>query len=127
MSLWELCDDLGLPATRRLDRTMEDARAEIQAFYNEHGKRPSYRKKAALAVWLRKQDTSLGDLCDELGLPGKHVCVRGRTMGDVRAEIQAFYDEHGTRPTCARMVAISRWLHKRQLSLGEVCDEMGLK
>ena len=123
-SLRKQCDEMGLPGGARLDRTMESVRQELQAFYNEHGRRPVGREMTGVESWLRDHDSSIRKLCDEMGLPGG--ARRSRTMGEARQEVQAFFDEHGRRPTQIEMTGVDSWLYARGSSLRKLCDEMGL-
>jgi len=123
-NLPDLCDELGLPGGKNLRRTMEEVRQEVQAFFDEHGRRPSCHEMASTDRWLRVQGTALRKLCDEMGLPGG--AVFGRTMEGARQEIQAFFEEHGRRPYEADLNGASLWLRKEGTSLQKLCDEMGL-
>jgi hypothetical protein len=50
---------------------MEEAKAEVLAYHNEHGRRPSQETNPEWNQWhqwLRARGKSLSQLCDELGL-----------------------------------------------------------
>jgi len=131
-TLLRFCDEMGLPGGRKydFDRTMDRARDEIQAYYEEHGKRPKLgtgREWKRWDSWLHDQGTSLRTLCIEMDLPGG--IDLDRTIPRARIEIQAYYDEHGTRPDLSTGREWRRWdswLHDRGTSLRGLCDEMGL-
>jgi hypothetical protein len=127
-----MCDDMGLPRRsrergRRHDgRTLETTEAEILAFYQEQGKRPTSADLSTLDTWLHdRHDSSVSRVCQRLGLPGGQI--RGRTMDSARAEISNFYDEHGRRPIKRDMVNLDSWLwmHHR-LSIHRVSNELEL-
>jgi len=129
-SLSQLCNELALSGSRDYDRTMGRARAEIRAFYAEHGTRPTKHVNVEWrrwADWLRKRDTSLCQLCDEMGLPGGRDY--NRTMERAKAEIRAFYAEHNKRPTTIdkEWHLWDCWLRTQQsTTLRLLCDEMDL-
>jgi superfamily II DNA or RNA helicase len=130
MSLTDLCDEMGLPKLRK-QRSQEGARAEVQAYFDEHGHRPDQNKSAEWACWngylKYNHNFYLWELCDEMGLPSLTV---KRTRDGVRAEVQTYFDEHGVRPPLSgdkKWVNISSYLkYNHHLTLRQLCDEMGL-
>lgn len=125
-SLREVCDELGIPP-RRTPRTMESARQELRDYYEEHGQRPRHEDVAALVEWLRCRGTLLGEMCDELGIPARRKATRKWTLQSARQEVQAFYNEHGKRPTTRIMPSLARWVRRNlDMTFRAFCDELRL-
>ncbi len=123
-SLPELCDDLGLPRVCR-SRTLDQVKAEVKAYFQTNGKRPTPSVMGSTNAWLMKNHgTSISLLCDDLGMP--KLNVRGRTMEEVREKILAFFKEHGRRPTGRKWAAVGSWLKLQGTTLSQLCDQLGL-
>jgi cephalosporin hydroxylase len=129
-SLHKLCGEIGLPGGRNLTRTMEGARTAIQAYFDEHGKRPAQKTSKEWhnwGLWLHSQGSSLRKLCGEIGLPGGLNLIR--TMDGARTAVQTYFDEHGKRPTeltGKEWMSWNKWLRSQGSSLRKLCGEMGL-
>ncbi len=127
-SLRLLCNDMELPGGRPdpvTDRTLNSARQEIQAFFDEYGRRPRRRDLYALNSWLQRRGSSIAKLCNEMGLPRDQN--RNRTLDSARQEIQAFYDRLGRRPVWKDLRGLDHWLRRHHgSSITKLCDEMGL-
>jgi hypothetical protein len=122
----KMCDELGLPASLRLDRSLKAAKREIRVFYEEHGRRPRVCDMGAWNSWLQAHHKlSVPRLCDQMDIPGGKR--RNRTMDGARREVQSYFKEHGHRPRTCDLHGLSRWLCKKQrTSLADFCDELGL-
>ena len=125
-SLRQMCNEIGFDGGPQLNRTMESARQEIQEFFDEHGRRPTTVAKGALNAWLTSHGCSLHELADRMGLPGPIGPRSRRTMKSARRELQAFFDEHGRRPSKTELKGLRRWLEKRKLGIGRLGDQLGL-
>jgi len=125
MSLHDLCDEMGLP-TEKVLRTITRVRKEIREFYAREGRRPTNKELLGWLNFLRRKNTTLSKLCDKMGLPEGHR--KRRSMARLREVLQAFFDEHGRRPTTEEMGAWCGWLraHHKGNTLYGVCNEMGL-
>lgn len=112
----------------RRRRTLESAKLEVQAFYDEHGRRPVVKEMPALDGFMRRRGTTLKVLCTGVGLPRRksHV-VYNWTLEYAKAQIQDFYDKRKYRPTQVDLTEIDSWLrHHHGLSISMVADELGL-
>lgn len=108
------------PSKPYVKRTMENVRAEIRSFYQQHGRRPRTAEVASVYVWCRNHGTSLKDICDEMGLP--HISQY--TIELCRHRVSEFYETHGRRPKRGE-VHLERGVHA-VISLKELCDDAGL-
>jgi len=125
MSLHDLCDEMGLP-TGKTPRTIKRVREEIQRLYDREGRRPTNKEMIEWVNFLRRRGTTLSKLCDKMGLPeGRR---KRRSMLRLREDLQAFFNEHGSRPTNKEMGAWCSWLraHHKGITLHGVCNDMGL-
>jgi hypothetical protein len=130
-SLWELCDEMGLPRVTA-KRTLPGVRAEVQAHFDEHGVRPSSREKkwALVSSYLRRNHgITLRQLCDEMGLPRVYRPPTKHTKDDPVKFAQTHFDEHGVRPS-RDSPGGGKWDYWCQrhlkMSLSKLCDELGL-
>ena len=91
--------DLGGPGGLNLDRSVDSIREEAQKFYTVTGQRPGpttsldWRKNW---VFLRRNGTSLEEICDELGLGGG----KWRSEKHIQKEMRLFHAQHGRPPSC---------------------------
>jgi len=133
LTLGERIESLGGPlAPRRLTITLEEIVAKVQVFYQTNGCRPQLgtsNEWVAINGWLGSRTSSLGKLCDQLGLPGG--VIRGRTFEGAKQEILAFHRVHGRRPSCTKdgrqWANLREWLRKNGYPrFGTLCKELGL-
>lgn len=112
----------------RTRRTLESARLEVQAFYDEHGKRPVVKEMPSLDGFMRRRSSTLGMLCDGAGLPKrKRRVIYNWTIEYATAQIQDFFDRKKYRPTQVDLTEIDSWLrHHHDLSVSMVADKLGL-
>jgi len=126
-SLFVLCNDMGFPETYRTQErgwTRRKAQEKVFQFHASHGRRPSCKEMGSLPTWLKYHlDETLSDFCNEIGIPEDQPL---RTRDSIRADVQAFYDEHGHRPTQRDFKNHDDWLQKQGSSISRMCDEMGL-
>lgn len=110
-------------------RTIEQVRSDILEYFSQTKKRPSNKGYPWNGVdqWLRRQKPkmTLASLCDLLGISGRET----RTLESTRAEIQAYFDVNGVRPsqhTSTFWKNVHQWAYTQGSSLRKVCDDMGL-
>lgn len=129
-SLRKLCNELGIPGGKNLDRTIESVKADLLEYHTLYKTRPTIRVGNWRDVndWLYHQGSSLQQLCDALGLSGGQL--RNRTLVSVQRDVQEFYTRQGeypTRRTSEAWANANGWLRRQGTSLHKLCRKMGLK
>lgn len=131
-TLSQRCDELGIPRSTTLGRTMESCDEEIRSFFKKTGERPSmYSSKEFVSIngWLRHNyGTTLANRCDALGLPRRHVL--DRTLESCDEKILTHFKNTGIRPMSRdsrELRGIDLWLmHNHNSSLSKRCDALGM-
>jgi hypothetical protein len=107
-----------------LTRTTDEFDRAVHAFAQEHGRPPvrsDGREWDAWRSWLYLRGVSFSKRIVELGY--------GRTMENVRANVQRFASEHGRAPVTSdgqEWMNTHTWLVKRGTRLNTVATELGL-
>jgi len=130
-SLTELCDDLKLPGTVVLGRSVKAIEVEVMAYFKKTGKRPTAKVSKHWAnheAWLFRQKPSLSlfKLCNKLGIAGSYQ--KDRSEEGIEAEARAYMNRTGVRPkvtTSSRWTNHNAWLYAKGSSLTEFLDAKG--
>lgn len=129
VTLARFCEKAGFK-----DRLVRDhkelLRQRVQEFFDEHGRRPGTKEMPNENAWLKRHDSSLRKVCDELRLPGlsklpEHFRT-GRTEDSCRQELVEFYKEHGRPPAPRDVPNVYGWLHRKGISWPTFRREAGL-
>ena len=124
------CQDLGLPALKNLERTLDQCHKEIQDYYNAEGTRPTAVTSADWVNWnnwLRRQESSLSAECDHLGVPV--VRRQDRDLNQCHQDILYHCRITGKRPTkriSREFTNWDHWLRYHGSSLAQECKKLGL-
>jgi hypothetical protein len=127
-SLFKICEALGLPGGRTFVRTIDGVKAEVRSHFACYGRRPSEKDPVWRnhAGWLRKQGSSLRQVCDDLCLPGG--LQLNRTVASVQNDILRFHKRTGHWPTLGaghEWQRINDWLrHNCRSSLKQLVESL---
>lgn len=69
LSISKLCNQLGIPGGRHLNRAIASVRGSARAFFQKHGRRPTKNDMGNDDAWLKRRGSSLSKLCDKMSLP----------------------------------------------------------
>jgi len=123
---------LGGPRGHLFGRSEESIKAQIWTYYKSNKSRPSVHTNqqwSSANSWLRARNSSLHQVCNELGLPGP-LSYRTITVSEVKAKVFHHLKSQGSCPQVTaspEWKGIDGWLRRNEgVSLRIFCQNLGL-